>query len=40
MNWKELYGPLDKGYYRIVKDVCVGEFCESHKYFSVEFKID
>lgn len=40
MNWKKLYGTLDKGYYRIVKDICVGEFCESHKYFSVEFKID
>ena len=33
MNWLELYGELDKGTYRIVKEV-------NNKYFSVEFQID
>jgi len=33
INWKKLYGELEKGKYRIVKEV-------NTKYFSVEFKID
>ena len=33
INWKWLYGSLDKGKYRIVKSV-------NNKYFSVEFMID
>lgn len=33
INWKRLYGELDKGTYRIVKEV-------NNKYFSVEFQID
>ena len=33
INWKWLYGSLDKGRYRIVKSV-------NNKYFSVEFMID
>ena len=32
-NWKWLYGSLDKGKYRLVKEV-------NNKYFFVEFKID
>ncbi len=34
-DWSKIYGPLDKGEYRLVKNV----FDNGYKYFSVEFKI-
>ena len=43
MNWEDMYGPLEDGRYRIVKDVvrndekCSPE-CKSY-YFSVEFNL-
>lgn len=39
-NWKEVYGELPLGEYRIVKDTCVNNGCTELKYFSVEFTID
>lgn len=36
--WKNLYGTLDEGYYRIVKSASLPDSLEE-KYFSVEFEI-
>lgn len=43
-NWERMYGKLDKGYYRIVKDALINSEQptneEDIKYFSVEFEIE
>lgn len=39
-SWDKLYGDLPKGEYRLVKNVCVSEFCKNKKEFSVEFVIE
>lgn len=38
-NWKNIYGKLQSGEYRLVKEVCINEFCKDKKEFSVEFII-
>ena len=38
-NWDRLYGELSKGEYRLVKNVCISDFCKDKKEFSVEFII-
>jgi hypothetical protein len=37
VNWKWLYGSLDKGHYRIVKSISLSPYV--YEYFSVEFDI-
>ena len=39
-DWSHIYGSLNKGQYRIVKDVCVSEGCTEKKEFSTEFIIE
>ena len=39
-DWSYIYGELDKGEYRIVKDVCVNIGCTEKKEFSTEFVIE
>ena len=38
INWKWLYGSLDKGHYRIVKSITLSPYVR--EYFSVEFDIE
>ena len=38
-NWENIYGELESGYYRLVKDVCINDVCSKKQYFSVEFTI-
>ena len=38
-DWSYIYGELDEGEYRIVKDVCVNVGCADKKEFSTEFVI-
>jgi len=38
-DWSNIYGELDKGQYRIVKDVCVNESCTEKKEFYAQFII-
>ena len=39
-SWNHIYGELKSGEYRLVKDVCVSDFCNEQKYFSVQFTIE
>jgi len=38
-NWDYIYGTLEDGVYRLVKDVCVSDGCREKKEFFVEFAI-
>ncbi len=39
-SWDFMYGTLEDGEYRLVKDVCIDDACKKKEYFSVEFTIN
>lgn len=39
-NWEQIYGILENGKYRLVKNVCLNEGCYKRAYFSIGFIIE